>query len=291
MDRVGWLIDSDMFSEYRDELVAAIGAAGHVAKLVQAPQPPYRWDDTDCSYRKTFPADACVVTLGDIEFATRIQCENRWTPGAFCTVENYACSKYYCHFGQFILSQNYAMLPFGDLGRQRDFLFQTFGVEGKIFVRPDSPLKLFTGQLASWDRFAADIEYMGFYEFPPESLVVVSSPRIIVAEWRFIVVNRRVVAGSQYKRDGKLQLRVDYPLAAVEFAAKIASHGVEPDPVWILDVCQTDDQQLHLLEIGGFSFADLYLCDKRSIVDSVSQAAIASWRSSHGEHLASKPAT
>ena len=41
--------------------------------------------------------------------------------------------------------------------------------------------------------------FMGFYEFPPDSLVVVTSPKTIVKEWRFVVANGRVVAGCQYK--------------------------------------------------------------------------------------------
>lgn len=46
-----------------------------------------------------------------------------------------------------------------------------------------------------------------------------------------------------------------------------------------MDVCQTDDNRLHLLEIGGFSFADLYVCDKRAIAEAVSAAAAAQWQS------------
>lgn len=112
MDRVGWLLDADNIVEYRDEMLAAIGEEGHSAEVVQAPPPPYRWDDTDCSYRRAFAADTCVVALGGIEFATRIQREQLWSPGVFCTVENYACSHYYCHFGEFLLAQDYTMLPF-----------------------------------------------------------------------------------------------------------------------------------------------------------------------------------
>ncbi|MEM7317124.1 MAG: hypothetical protein AAF497_28655, partial [Planctomycetota bacterium] len=59
---------------------------------------------------------------------------------------------------------------------------------------------------------------------------------------------------------------------------KIASMGYSPDPVWIIDICQTSDGEYHLLEIGGFSFADLYSCDKTDIVAAVSAVALSLWQ-------------
>ena len=44
-----------------------------------------------------------------------------------------------------------------------------------------------------------------------------------------------------------------------------------------MDICQTADGEFHLLEIGGFSFADLYSCDKAAVVAAVSEAAHTFW--------------
>lgn len=275
---IGWLIDGDMFHGYREDLVAAIRAQGHDAKLIHAPSPPYRWDDVGCSYRETFPSDACVVAHGDIELVTRIARERRWTPGAFCTVAHFFCSSYFCHFGDFLLNRDYVMLPFGELARRRDFLFEAVGAGGRIFVRPDSPLKLFTGQVVARETFDADLEFMGFYDFPASSIVVVTRPKTIRAEWRFVIADRQVAAGCQYKEGDQLVLRAGTDSAARDLAATIAARNYQPDPVWIMDICQTDDGAYHLLEIGGFSFSDLYACDKAAIVRAVSAAAIAEWQ-------------
>lgn len=283
MTTIGWLIDADMFPRYRDELVTSICECGHEVALVHAPQPPYRWDDLDCSYRRKFPKGSCVVAHGDIEFVTRIARERWWTPGAFGTVENFACSSYYSHFGRFLLNQDYVMLPFGELSRRRDFLFRTVGVDGRVFVRPDSPLKLFTGQVAARDTFDGDLEFMGFYEFPASSMVAVSSPKTITEEWRFVAVNRRIVAGCRYKLGGEMNLDPGYEPAALDLAATIAESEYQPDPAWVLDICQTADGRFHLLEIGGFSFADLYACDKPAIVEAVSEAASRAWEQTAGQ--------
>ena len=283
--KVHWLIDADMFAAYRDDLVAAIRAQGNDVKQIHAPRPPYRWDDAGCSYRDTFPKEACVIALGDIELVTRIHHERRWSPGAFCTVENFACSSYYCHFGSYLLNQDYVMLPFGELARRKEFLFDTFGRDDGIFVRPDSPLKLFTGQVASRNTFDADLEFMAFYEFPVSSLVLVSSPKRITAEWRFVIADQKVVTGCLYKSENGLEPQPIVETSAYGLAAQIASHEYQPDPVWIVDICMTDDNSLHLLEIGGFSFADLYTCDKAAIVKAVSQAAILEWERAHSGSL------
>lgn len=277
---VGWLIDADIFEGYRDALVASIDAQGDQARLVHAPSPPYRWDDIGCSYNDAFPADACVIAHGDIEFVTRIQREQRWRPGAFCTVENFACSNYACWYGEHLLNRDYIMLPFAELTRCQDFLFDAVGRDGRIFVRPDSPLKLFTGQVATRDTLAADIEFMGFYEFPGNSLVVVSSPKTILHEWRFVVANGQVVAGCHYKQGDEFDARPDYDRQAFELAKQIASIDYQPDPVWVMDICQTADRAFHLLEIGGFSFSNLYACHMPDVVAAVSAAARAEWKKS-----------
>ena len=275
---VGWLIDGDMFPHYRDELVAAVKSQGHTAKLIHAPNPPFRWDDVGCSYRETFPADLCVVAHGDIALVAKIQEEQRWKPGVFATTENYFCSKYAIHFGEFWLNRDYLMLPFGELNRRKQFLIDTLGVGGNIFVRPDSPLKLFTGQTASAETFEADVEYMGFYEFPHDSMVVVSTPKSIRREWRFVATDREIVAGCLYCKNGDFDPKAEVDHNAQKLANTIASHPWSPDPVWIIDVCETADGDYHLLEIGGFSFADLYVCDKPAVVEAVSSAATAEWR-------------
>lgn len=275
---VGWLIDGDMFPHYRDDLVNAIQTQGHTAKLIYAPSPPFRWDDVGVSYRDTFPKEHCVVSHGDIELVSKIHSEKRWRPGAFATINSYFCSSYVNYFGTYWLNQDYTMLPFGDLKRQKQFLFDTFGVDGQIFVRPDSPLKLFTGQTASSKSFDADIEYMGFYEFPNESIVVISSPKKIVREWRFVVANKIVVAGCLYCENGEFGPRPEIDTDAQSLASQIAMNPYSPDPVWIVDICETADGKYHLLEIGCFSFADLYACSKSDIVNAVSAVALTQWQ-------------
>ncbi|QDU41832.1 hypothetical protein Mal52_02860 [Symmachiella dynata] len=275
---VGWVIDAGLFDHYRDQLIADIRAQGHEVKLIHDPKAGYNWDDEGCSYREIFPQDACAVVHGDIEIVSRISRERLWKPGVFATFENFACSSYYCHFGEHLLNNDYIMLPFGELRRCREFLFGTLGRDDKIFVRPDSPLKLFTGQITSTTTFDADMELMGFYDVPANALVVVSSPKSIVAEWRFIIADQTIVTGSEYIDSEKFAPKATIDPKALELAEIIASSAYQPERVWVADICRTDQGAYRLLEIGVFNCADLYACDTAAIVRAVSEVALDTWR-------------
>src|SRR5262249_12958387 len=129
--------------------------------------------------------------------------------------------------------------------------------------------------------FDADLEFMGFYDFPKSSLVVVSSPKKLVAEWRFVIVNQQVVSGCEYKRNNSFNPQPGYDADAFDLANVVASAGNQPDPVWIVDICQNDRGEYALLEIGGFSFSDLYCCDKAVIANAVSDVAVDLWTKAH----------
>jgi hypothetical protein len=271
--RVGWLLDAIVFDTYHDEIAAAITRNGDVWQSVRRPDPPYGWEDTGDAYRHAFPDNACVVTHADIDLVRRVQADGIWVPGAFAAVEHFHCSHYYAHFGKYLLNQDYTMLPLAELERQCNFLFDTFGRANAIFIRPDSPLKLFAGQLAHRDTFAKDLEFIAFYEPRPESLVVVSSPKEIKREWRFVIADQVIVAGSLYRDSGSLKAEPCDDQGAEHLAATILATGYAPERVWVMDICETADGHYHLLEIGAFSFANLYGCDKDAVVRAVSNVA------------------
>ncbi len=270
---VGWLLDASVFATYHDELAGAVVRNGFLVKSINRPNPPYRWDDTQSSYRDAFPAGTCVVAHADIDLVTRVQRDALWRPGAFATVDHFFCSHYFPHYREHLLNSDHAFLPFRDLSTRSMELFDRFGRDGRIFVRPDSPLKLFTGLLVSRDTFEKDLEFMAFYEFPVESLVVVSSPKSINKEWRFVIADQRIVASSEYKDGETLIARAGADDAAVALAHTILQCDFAPDPVWVMDICETADHKFYLLEVGGFSFSDLYACDKDAVVRAVSRVA------------------
>lgn len=272
--QVGWLIDASVFDAYHAEFVAACRRNGCDVVSVNRPSPPYRWDDTESAYRQAFPAGSCVVTHADIDLVNRVVADRRWIPGAFATVRHFFCSHYFPHLSEFLLNRDHLLLPFSELEARAAELFERFGHDGKIFVRPDSPLKLFTGLIVSKQTLREDLEFMAFYEFPRDSALVVSSPKAIAREWRFVVADHEVVAASLYMERANLVSRAGAPAEARSLAETIAASPFEPDPVWVLDVCETTDGEFRLLEVGGFSFASWYACDKDAIIQAASRVAL-----------------
>jgi hypothetical protein len=173
------------------------------------------------------------------------------------------------------------MLPFGNLNRRKDSLFKYVGKEGRIFVRPSSGYKTFTGKVVSSETWNQDFKLISFYGIEPEELVIVSSPAEIKREWRAIVAERRIIAGSEYKTDQSWNEETPVetlPNEVFQYAqAIVGSVNYQPDPVWTIDICETNDGNLKVIEVGSFSCAGLYNCDPEPIVKEVNRITIKEW--------------
>jgi len=169
------------------------------------------------------------------------------------------------------------MLPWGDLKRQKDFLYDNLAEEDTIFLRPNSGLKTFTGKLIYKELFDNDLNILAYKDPEDHEIVIAAPPRMVMNEWRFIVVDKEVVTGSQYRFMQQSILRLNDDQKALNLAQEIAIQDYQPSLVWVVDICQTKSGNYYLLEVGCFSCAGLYACDLEIIVDKVSKAALKEW--------------
>lgn len=100
-------------------------------------------------------------------------------------------------------------------------------------------------------------------------MVIVSTVKNILREWRYVVVNRTVIAGSAYEADGRIATADNPEGAPWKFAQDVAGDVPPPEDIFVIDVCESDGD-LRLLELNPFSGADLYACDPNAVVESVS---------------------
>lgn len=277
MRQLCWLLESDLFDEGIANIVDEIRHQGMRAEI--AHYVPLQSGQT---YRDIFDPDDPVIFYGSLGFATQIQRESPWVPGVYYTKQNYTCRAYYPYLGPLLLAQEYTMLPYGELKRRRDYLYNTHSIADTVFIRPDSGGKVFTGQTVNLETFDRDVERMGFYDVPPDELVVVSPPRNIVAEWRFVVIDGRVVAGSQYRRGGQKDVQPLFPVGAFELAQYAVDSGWAPDPLWTVDICETTTGSYYVLEIGTLCCAGWYACDPRPVVEAASRVAMRDWTAARG---------
>lgn len=112
----------------------------------------------------------------------------------------------------------------------------------------------------------------GFYYDDEDLKIIVAPIEEVGSEWRFVVVNGRIIASSVYEADGRNELAGSIPQAASSLALEIANELAPPEAIYVLDVCQCGDE-LRLMELNPFSGADLYACDRAAIVSAIAQLA------------------
>lgn len=276
--QVKWLIESTVFEKQAENSLLTSLTNAHIDyKIVDGAEQMYGVSD----FVNLFSPEDCVVVRGSIEFCGLVKRRASWIPGVYMTMKAYECTKYYPIFGNTLLnSEEYFMMPYGELSRKKDWLFDTVGIEDTIFIRPNRGNKIFTGKTVQKERFEKDLELLGFYNVSNDELCVVGRPYNVTTEFRFVVVDGRIVTGSQYK-DVKGRL-IDNPVETPEHnwwlpQQYINKLGYEPDRAWCIDMCMTKDGNYKVLEIGAFSCCGLYGCNTDKIVAAVSQAAKNEW--------------
>jgi hypothetical protein len=167
-------------------------------------------------------------------------------------------------------------MPARELVANPAAFLESLGEPNRVFVRPDSALKPFAGRVVATTQLTLAALDFGFYYDDPDLPVVVAPVRQIGREWRHVIVDRTVVAGSEYVAAGRQARPSQERGAAWELAAGIASSLDPPEAVYVMDVCEVDGD-LRLLELNPFSGADLYACDAGEVVAAVSGAAMTAW--------------
>jgi len=226
-----------------------------------------------------FSSDEKVIFYGSLNLSRDILKKSKWIPGVWCNLNALKCSNYYNYYGKYLLNKDYIMLPYGEMYRQKEFLFKNLGINNSLFVRPDDGFKSFTGQVISYENYEIDVKQLGFYDVDASNIVIVSSPKNIKKEIRFICIDGQIVTGSINKLDGK---PFEIPFSNYESDALIFAQNVVKE--WQPELCFTLDVALYeneykLLEINSFSCSGFYQCDIEKIVLAANKAAIKEYNS------------
>jgi len=125
------------------------------------------------------------------------------------------------------------------------------GVGKPLFLRPNSGWKPFAGQIIK------NVEQLNKFECADSTICAMAARQYIETEYRFVVVGRTVVSGSQYQPDEAIGKPEAY-----FFAQKVVDAIAEPpDLVYTVDVCQLDDGTWRAIELNSFSCSGLYQCE------------------------------
>ena len=225
--KVKWLIEDYEHDSSLKPLINEIERQGMEYKVC-------KYEPWESGTFNQYPDEDCVVFYGTLQLAKQLQRQKKWVPGVYCNFQNLCCKAYYSYWGKYLLNQDYIMLPMLEILRRREEIFGQFGIDDAIFIRPDSGAKTFTGQVVYKEFLDKEFDLFGNYAGKPldEIIAIVSSPKVIDTEWRCVIVDGELVSWSQYKKDGKLDIKNEIDGLALCLASEIASDKWQPDRIY-----------------------------------------------------------
>lgn len=211
-----------------------------------------------------------TIFYGSLEFAQKLRKQTNWI-GVFCDLPKFKCSTYYPELSEFLLNVPYSMFPLGDYYKLRPFLFKYLGFNSDLFLRPDSGFKLFTGNVIGEQESLN--HFLGGKSFQKTDLALAAKPAKIWREWRLVVCDKRVIAASQYQKQGLFETNPEVPVDVYRFGDMVAKRW-QPEQVYVMDVAEQEWGFLRLLELNSFSCSGLYECDMENVVREISKLVL-----------------
>lgn len=144
----------------------------------------------------------------------------------------------------------------------------------RTFIKPGKDLKLFTGfviEAGSTIRQHLDNhKVIGGYEPHFDELIISSKPKDIFAEWRFFVVNGKVVAGSQYREGNKMKIDGYTPQDILDEAMRW-SQVYTPATCFVMDLALTEYHEIEIIEYNCINCSGLYESNVASLASALNR--------------------
>lgn len=178
-------------------------------------------------------------------------------------LDNYQCSNYYLEIPRKkLLNSDFLLLPWWKLENSGEGLFKYFGCD-RLFIRPNSGEKLFTGTTVGNKWFSKELEIiqdLPSSNFDVQDLVLISSAKEVYEEVRFLMQGKNVISyGSTDNIWG-----FDLP----SYTKLAESNRYFPDHFYTIDIGMTKDGP-KIVELNSFVSAGLYEMDYSLVVKAV----------------------
>lgn len=267
---VKWLVDQYMLDHNEQDVLGLLQSAGFEVKvgtfdrLARGNEIP-----------KYYESDECVVIYGSLEFVAQQQ-KHGYIPGAYYQEKALHCSSYIPQIPEnYLLNSEHVFATFADFCRRPDFFYRAFAND-HLFIRPNTGRKLFTGLSIARNDFEDEINSLRQLSGVSEdSLIVVAKQQTIEAEYRFFIVNRKVITGSFYEHEetqSSGDALKEVPVEAWQMAQAMAKNPWQPDIGYVCDVAKTPEG-FKIVELNALSCSGLYNCDIVTLAKAVSVAA------------------
>lgn len=220
----------------------------------------------------TIPFDKAenVIVYGSCNFVRKTKVYF----GNYCNEKNLLFSNYISNItipSNYFLNNDFILVPFKRFKTDIHDFFKMFNSE-TLFIRPNSGMKLFTGLVINICNYSEEFNSMKFLTgVCDDTLIVVSSVKNILKEYRFVICGNSVIDGSLYNVGGKLvKSRENIPQDALNLAKLITTSTWVPDPIFTCDIAETDNG-FKIIELNSFSCVGWYACDPELIITKVTE--------------------
>ena len=156
----------------------------------------------------------------------------------------------------------------------RDLVKESFSRNKEIFIRPNNDFKQFSGQVMAFGECVdwlqdAFIYENGSYWIDPNELICISEPKQFEAEYRFFVVNKKIISGSLYKLNNELVLQnIDDDKELIYRVNNILINNWLPHNTCVIDIVKYKSEY-KILEFNCLNSSGFYKCNKKKVFDAL----------------------
>lgn len=235
--KINWILDECIFDGYDkfQEVQTYIKSIG---------------DNLGKSYADFNKLECCLASLSTAR------------NNGFYDGKDFKVSNYIKFIPEWYINSDCLFLPFGILKRAifKNQIFNKFFYAKKLFIKSDSGFKLLTGfsiDKSDWDK------EIGFLNLSADDIMVISSHKEVVKEYRFWVINGELITYSSYSWSDE---PYENPAEYIIETAKTISKQIDLK-AYTLDLCLLkDDWTPHVVEINNIYTSGLYNCDYKKLI-------------------------
>lgn len=221
--------------------------------------------------------DGPVVFYGGTTFIEKVHKQGEWRPGVWYDKAAFSFEALLGGYGSALLNADSRVISLGSL------ITEALPADALFFIRPADDLKEFVGGIRTYAEIQRDLLVQSSMSRATlETRVQLAPVKRIKREWRTILVDGKVIEGSQYRDGSYLLKRGESPKLSAEVVAFAEQQAAKYSPaaVYALDVVEHEGPlkdghggPLGIVETNCFNCAGWYDSNVRTIAREVTLCA------------------
>lgn len=252
---IEWIVQ-DIFGDETEDLLRALTNQGIKYYLVK--------ENQHFSYNQQY------IIRGSLEFVNEQQKEN--INLLYFHLKNFNCSRYYHRFKNLMFNNDHFFVTKAGLKLSKNILpWSQIPPTQRVFIRPDSGGKEFTGTYICKKWFEKDIDIvLKNTSMLDSDLILVSTYKDSVEEFRGVVLNGKLISVSKESFNG-VKISSKFYKQILEFAKSFVFPNISF--CYTVDFCEVDGK-IRIVEANSFNCAGLYNVNYDKIVKEISNVFI-----------------